>query len=130
MVLLIALACGSKSQQSSTPPPGEAGSASPDCAQERCLPDISPLVQERRPATRACYDNAKKRQPALGAGRVIINFKIDPDGSVIETSQGMQDEQLTDQQLVDCVSDVIKQIKFAKSTSGKTTRAYHLFEFR
>lgn len=106
---------------------GAAGSG--DCAKERCIADISKLIQERRPATRACYDKAVKKQPAIGEGRVIINFKIDPDGTVIETSQGMQDDQITDEGVVNCISEVIKGIKFPKSAGGKTTRAYHLFEF-
>ena len=130
-MLLIAFACSKSKPEPSTPPTTttEDGSAALDCAKERCLPDISRLIQERRAATRACYDKAVKRQPTLGEGRVIVNFEIDPGGHVIETSQGMQDNQLTDAQVVECISEVIKQIRFAKSASGQTTRAYHLFEF-
>jgi len=136
MFVVLCLGCGPKPKPEPTPPPAQqesdseaAGSDSGDCSKERCLAAISRLVTERKSATRACYDKAIKKQPTIGEGRVIINFKIDPDGTVIETSQGMQDDQITDDGVVNCISDVIKGIKFPKSPSGKTTRAYHLFEF-
>ncbi len=47
---------------------------------------------------------------------------------VVETSQGIQDGQMEDAELVACVSEVIKTIRFASSPAGKTTRAYHRFE--
>ncbi len=62
-------------------------------------------------------------------GKLFINFTIDAAGHVTEASQGMQQDQITQQEIVDCVSDVIKKITFAKSPAGKTTRAYHRFEF-
>jgi hypothetical protein len=103
---------------------GEAG-----CEPGRCLEDIAKLVKERRPAARACYDEAAKANPALPSGRIIINFRIDESGDVIETSQGMQDNQIEDEGVVACIGNVIEQIKFGKSSTGKTTRAYHEFEF-
>ena len=78
------------------------------------------------PEARACYDALSTQKVK---GRLIINFRIDADGNVTETSQGMQDDQIQDETLVTCVSDVIKSVKFAKSSAGKRTRAYHQFEF-
>ena len=79
--------------------------------------------------SRSCYDKARQREPKLGAGRVIINFTIDKDGGVEGASQGMQDDQLQDEQMVSCLSELLKSIKFAKSAKGRSTRAYHRFEF-
>lgn len=125
-------ACGGKPQQqtaaseSTVDPSTDQGPAS--CEQGRCLADISGAILQQRAKTRACYDAGRKRQPTI-EGRLIINFKIGPDGEVSETSQGMQDDQITEPGVVECVSEVIKNIKFAKSPAGKSTRAYHLFEF-
>src|SRR5687768_975595 len=49
----------------------------PACEKGRCLADISKVVQERRPAARACYDAGVKRKPGI-EGKVIINFTIEP----------------------------------------------------
>jgi hypothetical protein len=126
--LLGLVACHGKS--SSTPPGGGGGGGddSAQCEPGRCLDDISKVLAEHRAQSRACYDDAAKRTPGL-AGRIIINFRIDEKGSVTEASQGMQDNQIQDQGLVTCVSDVIKGVTFGASKSGKTTRAYHQFEF-
>ena len=59
----------------------------------------------------------------------MLLVPLDAGGNVTETSQGMQDEQLTDETLVTCVSEVVKTVKFATSPAGKNTRAYHQFEF-
>jgi hypothetical protein len=107
---------------------GEGGEGAASCEPGRCLADISTAIAEKRPQSRACYDAAVKKAPGL-AGRIIINFRIDESGNVSETSQGMQDDQITDETLVTCVSDVIKTVSFAASKKGKTTRAYHQFEF-
>ena len=126
LVLVFACAGQPKPQQTSStepPPPSSAG-----CEQDRCLNDITRVIQEHRGESRACYDRGLKRQPTI-EGRIIINFKIDPDGQVVETSQGMQDNQITEQGVVDCISEVIKKIRFPRSAGGKTTRAYHVFEF-
>ena len=133
------LACGSKTPTPTTrATTGDATPASDTpavgdddptkCERGRCLEDISPIVQTRRADARACYDTATNRRPAA-AGIVIINFEIDPDGRVADASQGAQDGQLDDAEMVGCIVGVIKQLRFAKSARGKTTRAYHRFDF-
>jgi hypothetical protein len=122
--LVIALAaCGGKS----TPAPagGEAGTS---CEPGRCLEDFARQIRELKPETRACYDAMLTQKPGV-RGRVIINFRVGPEGHVLETSQGMQDDQINDETLVTCLGDVLKSVTFAKSDKGKTTRAYHEFEF-
>ena len=125
LCLAIALtACGggtSKVSTSSTEPAAA-------CEPGRCLEDISKLISERRTESRACYDEGAKKMPGM-KGRIIINFRIDAEGNVEDSSQGMQDDQIQDEALVSCVSEVIKKVTFAASSKGKTTRAYHQFEF-
>jgi hypothetical protein len=114
---LALLACGSSSKPTTTTPtPTE---STGDCEPGRCLEDISKTVAEHKPAARKCAGTA--------SGRVIINFKIGKDGSVEEADQGMREGQISDPAVVGCLTDVIKNIKFA--ASSKTTRAYHEFEF-
>lgn len=119
--LALAIACGG-----GKPAPTAGGTDAASCEPGRCLEDIAKAVSARKPEARACYDalNTSKVK-----GRLVINFRIDADGNVTETSQGMQEDQIQDEMLVSCVSDVIKSVKFAKSSAGKSTRAYHQFEF-
>ena len=132
LAFVVAAACSSKPKQT-TPvePTGGGGDETTDetpCEPGRCLPAIPKAIGERRNDARKCYDEGRKRDPKL-PGLLVINFAIDSEGVVGETSQGMQEDQLTDQQVIDCVSEVIKTVRFAKSAAGKTTRAYHRFEF-
>lgn len=130
LLVLIAACSGNAKHESTTSSASSdsAGSDAPACETGRCLADISKLIGEHRTESRACFEAGAKKQPGL-QGRLIINFRIDQNGDVSETSQGMQDDQITEEGVVTCVSDVIKKIKFAASPSGKTTRAYHQFEF-
>ena len=136
-VLLTACGGGKKADTITTPTGGsdgasaagggDSGDGAQTCEPGRCLDDIKRAIAERKTDARACYDAARKRNPGL-AGKVIINFAIDSEGVVGETSQGIQDGQLDDQELVACLSAVINTVRFAASPKGKTTRAYHRFE--
>jgi len=124
-ILVVAAACGGKTKQE---PVGPGGGEQSNCEPGRCLEDISKAIGERRDETRKCYDEGRKRDPKM-EGKVIINFAIDDQGVVGETSQGMQDGQIEEIGVVACLSEIITTVKFAASTKGKTTRAYHRFEF-
>ena len=130
IAFVVLAACSGKPKQTPVEPAGGDGEGGDQasCEPGRCLDDISKAVGDRREDARKCYDEGRKRDPKL-PGLLVINFAIDSEGVVGETSQGMQDEQLTDQQVIDCVSEVIRGVRFGKSTKGKTTRAYHRFEF-
>jgi hypothetical protein len=85
-------------------------------------------MEVERPAARACYEAGHARFPSL-EGRVTINLEIDPSGAVVDASQSAQDGQITDEDVVNCIVDVVKQISFAPSKLGKTTKAFHRYEF-
>jgi hypothetical protein len=125
--LVLASACGGSSNPAPVGPAG-GGDEQASCEPGRCLPDISKAVAERRDDARKCYEDGRKRDAKL-EGKIIINFAIDAAGMVGETSQGMQDGQIEEVGVVECVSEVIKTVRFAASSKGKTTRAYHRFEF-
>lgn len=126
LCVVLAAGCGGKPAPAANAP-GDHGSAD-DCEPGRCLADVSERVNDRRDLARACYDEGQKRIPEL-QGRLIINYEIDPDGVVVDASQSAQDEQIMDEQVVACVEDVIRNIKFPKSQRGKRTRAFHRYEF-
>src|SRR4051812_47939545 len=101
----------------SAPPPAQTGSGSGSdgqCDPGRCLEDISKVIGGHKAESRACTKDKKV------AGRVIINFTIDGAGKVGEASQGMQDNQIQDPTLVECLSGVVKGITFATSPKNKT----------
>jgi hypothetical protein len=136
-VAVFLAACGGGKKPDTTPTGGggdgagdggDTGDGTSACEPGRCLEDIKKQIAERKSDSRACYDAARKRNAGL-AGKVIINFAIDSEGVVGETSQGMQDGQIEDPELVACLSAVINTVRFAASSKGKTTRAYHRFEF-
>jgi hypothetical protein len=127
-LLVLATACGGKTTQEPVGPVGSEGDEQASCETGRCLKDISKAVAERRDDSRRCYEEGRTRDPKL-EGKVIINFAIDSGGVVGETSQGMQDGQIEEPGVIECLSEVIKTVRFAASPKGKTTRAYHRFEF-
>jgi hypothetical protein len=126
LVCALASACGGSKQEPTEPQAGSDGDQS-GCERGRCLEDISKAIAERRDDSRTCYEQGRTRDPKM-EGKIIINFAIDASGAVGETSQGMQDGQIEEAGVVDCLSEVIKTVRFAPSAKGKTTRAYHRFE--
>lgn len=119
------------------PPPGGGGGGGGSgsgseptadaCEPGRCLADLAAAVEAKHADAVVCYDAARKKDAKV-TGRVVINFRIDPDGKVIDTSQGAQSGQVEDPQLVECLSGVIREVQFAASKKHSTTRAYHRFE--
>jgi len=130
--LVVTLAIGAGCGGGKSGAAGPAGPAEPgdtDCEPGRCLSDISGVIDDHRPEARACFDDRRGVEPTLAGGRLIINFEIDPGGTVVDASQSAQDDQISDLEVVDCVVGVIRDLHFAPSAKGKLTRAFHRFEF-
>lgn len=129
----LAIGCGggkpaATTTTSTAPATGGGGNGSASCEPGRCLDDISAAVSAHKAEARACYEQGLEHKAGM-AGKVFINFTIDAKGHVTETSQGMQDDQITQAEVVDCIRKVVEKITFPASPAGKTTRAYHRFEF-
>jgi hypothetical protein len=119
VVLLVAGGCG--------------GASKPDskvstCDPGRCLEDLSRVIGEHRAEAKACHQRGLARDPKMQGSRIVINFEVDAEGTVIDASQSVKGDQIEDPETVACVVGVIKAIKFPKSRAGKTTRGYHSFE--
>jgi hypothetical protein len=119
--LVLASGCGG-------PRAPAAPEATAGCEPGRCMDDISGAIAAQRAAARACFDAWAKRDPSL-QGQIIIKFEIDATGAVIDASQGMEPDQISDPDVVACVTEVVKRVTFAKSAHGKSSRAFHRFEF-
>lgn len=128
IVVVAAAGCGGSKPAAGAAEPEESSIGGEECEPGRCMEDISALVKERRPEARLCYEAGHLRDPSL-EGRLIINFEIDESGTVVDASQSAQDDQIADEEVVACVADVIKGITFAPSKRGKSTRAFHRYEF-
>jgi hypothetical protein len=129
ILALIVVGCGGgPKSDSSTTGGGGGGGGDTSCEPGRCLDDIGSAFDRDPSAGRACYDGGT--DPAFAAGgRVVINFEIGPDGAVVDASQAMREGQITEQAVVDCLIGVVKGVTFAPSKAGKSTRAFHTFEF-
>jgi hypothetical protein len=128
LILVAAVGCGGSKPSAGAAEPEADAIGGEECEPGRCMEDISALVKERRPEARACYETGHQRDPSL-KGRLIMNFEIDETGQVVDASQSAQDDQIADEEVVACVADVIKRITFAPSKRGKSTRAFHRYEF-
>jgi len=126
-VVVVALAVVSSACSSAKPT--TPGAAEPACEPGRCLAEISQVIGEHRAKSRQCYDDAKAAKPELPDGYVVINYEIDAAGVVVDATQGSQDDQLADPEVVACLAGVLRLIPFAASTKQATTRGYHRFEF-
>jgi hypothetical protein len=89
---------------------------------------IANEVKLHRDQARACYDRIGKAKK-LPKGDLVIAFTLNPDGSVKETSLNEQRSTLKDPDLVKCVGDVIKKIKFPGSSKGMETAVNYPFNF-
>lgn len=90
--------------------------------------DIQTIIMSHRDDARACYDKGLQKHPGI-EGDLVMAFKIDPEGKVVEATLDTSKSAITEKDVGDCIADVIKKIKFAKSPGGFETRANYPFNF-
>ena len=90
--------------------------------------DIRAIVMARRDEARACYDAALKDHPGV-EGDLVVQWTIDPKGTVTQVSLDTSRSQIVEPTVVSCISDIIKKIQFAPSQGGFETKAYYPFNF-
>ena len=95
----------------------------------RGLDDIKAIVVAHRGEAQACYDRALADHPGI-EGDLVLSWTIDPKGTVTQIALDVPRSQITEPQVLACVSDVIRKIQFAVSPGGFETRASYPFKFR
>jgi outer membrane biosynthesis protein TonB len=113
-----------------TPPPGRSpteGHRSP--AETRTTQVIADVIQTHRDEARACFDKAARDVPGL-AGDLVIQFVLEPDGSVRSAELNPERSTLTHPAVVNCVIDVIRRLPFPESSRGMETRVNYPFNFK
>lgn len=90
--------------------------------------DIRAIVVAHRDDARACYDRALPSHPGI-EGDLVIQWTIDPKGSVTQISSDTSRSQIAEPAVVACVADIIKKIQFASSPGGFETKAFYPFNF-
>jgi len=90
--------------------------------------DIRAIVMAHRDEARACYDAGLNTHPGI-EGDLVIQWTIDPKGSVTQFSEDTSRSQIVEPAVVACVGNVIKKIQFAASPAGYETKAFYPFNF-
>jgi outer membrane biosynthesis protein TonB len=72
--------------------------------------EINRVVQARKGVFRACYQKELNRSPGLG-GKLIVRFKIGPDGAVQNASNG-GNSTLSNDSVEQCVKSNVMRLKF------------------
>jgi hypothetical protein len=104
-----------QSPRPSAPPPKEGTAA-------RLPPiEIQKVVRAGFGSVRGCYEQGLARNRSL-TGRVTVRFVIGSDGSVKTTSDGGSD--LPDPDVIQCVFDAFRALKFPKPEGGIVTVVY------
>lgn len=107
-----------------------AGSAGGGRAHEpgRGAADIRAIIVAHREEARACYDKALADHPGI-EGDLVINWTIDPKGSVSKIFLDTARSQITAPEVGACVVAIIQKLQFASSPGGYETRASYPFNF-
>jgi hypothetical protein len=90
--------------------------------------DLRAIVMAHRDEARACYDAALSTHPGI-KGDLVIQWTIDPKGTVTQISEDLERSEITEPSVVACVAGVIKRIQFAASPGGYETKAFYPFKF-
>ncbi|HUJ28960.1 MAG TPA: AgmX/PglI C-terminal domain-containing protein [Myxococcales bacterium] len=77
---------------------------------------VAKVINEHVNEMRSCYERALIRQPNLGAGKVLLEWTIDLAGSVTEVRS--KSSSLKNDEVVSCLLDVARQMKFPKPAGG------------
>ncbi|RLB62428.1 MAG: hypothetical protein DRI90_09110 [Deltaproteobacteria bacterium] len=97
--------------------------AAPEDTTRRLPPErVAHVVRLNRGRLRACYQRGLVRDATL-AGRVVVRFAIDPDGSVTQTSASSS---LGDADVVACIVQTFRGLTFPATEGGRIDVQYPL----
>jgi hypothetical protein len=91
--------------------------------------DIQTIIGNHRAEARACYDAARKSHPDI-EGNMTYEFVVDPKGNVTRVSLVASKSDITEASVNDCISKILKGIKWAEHTRGLETTMHYMFNFK
>lgn len=94
----------------------------------RSAADIRAIIVAHREEARACYDKVLADHPGI-EGDLVVNWTIDPKGSVSKIFLDTARSQITAPEVGACVVAIIQKLQFASSPGGYETRASYPFNF-
>ena len=107
-------------------PPAPAAGSAPD---SRTRNDIQAVMAANRDKVRACYDAALAQNPGI-QGNLVINFVIDPRGSVKTAEVSWADSDIHVPELDTCAVDAVRAIQFPPSSRGLESKVTYPFNFK
>jgi hypothetical protein len=99
-----------------------------DAGSTRFQPMVD-LIKEKRQSFRCCFDIWAKNHPGVN-GRVLFNFELKPDGTLIKAEIDQVDSTITVPEVESCMVEVAKAMTYPKSPTGKQTIYRHPFDFK
>lgn len=75
-----------------------------------------------------CYENFLRTSPQNEEGKVVVQWLIQPDGTLKEPS--VKDSTLQDESLHGCMLAVLPTLHFGKPPGDETLRVAHTFKFK
>ena len=83
---------------------------------------VGKVINEHVNEIRSCYERALLRDPNLGAGKVLLEWTIGIEGSV--TKVGAKVATIKSNEVVSCLLDTVRAMKFPKPTGGEVIVSY------
>ena len=90
--------------------------------------DIRARIEAYRDEARSCYDRALSPRSGTDSD-LVMQWTIDPKGNATQVVVDPQRSKILDPDVVSCIGDIIKKIKFSASAAGYETRASFPFHF-
>jgi len=90
--------------------------------------DIRAIVASNRDSFRACYDKSQKGHPDI-KGTFILNFVLNPDGTVKSAQADHAKSQIHAADLETCAIATLKTLKFPPSRKGMESTVNYPFDF-
>jgi len=84
------------------------------------------VVRARRGFIKWCYESALKRNPAMGGGKITVQFKIAPTGSVVQARSAGNSLQ-GGGSVASCITRAVRRWRFPQSQGYSVVRFPFLF---
>jgi hypothetical protein len=86
--------------------------------------DVNKTVKKAKPTLTACYKKGKKKDPST-SGEVKVKFIVTNDGKVTDWKD--DSSSMSNQDVISCVGEAIKKLKFPKQKSpGSAVGSYSI----